>query len=85
MRFVSVPEPGVVELNYTWLPTWIGMNNTLKEQIEQRLGPDFVGRAMTEEVLDELHQRVVALLVEMHPGLPGLRDYLDAIKYVTEQ
>lgn len=81
MRAVYVAGPGKVALNFMWLPTFIGMDNRLKEELEQKLAPIFVGKPMTEETLDEAHDRVVELILEKH-SRPGLRDYLDALKFV---
>ena len=83
MFLVVSPEPGVVELNYTWLPTWMGMNVTLKEEIDRAIGPHAVGRPLTESVLLELHDRAVAFLVQKYPGIEGLGDYLDSLKHVS--
>ena len=84
MRVVVATDPGVVELNYTWLPTWIGMNHAIKKQIEEQLSPLFVGRTLDDSTLDEMHQKVVAFLVEKHPSLVGLEGLLNALSEVKE-
>jgi hypothetical protein len=81
MRAVVVTEPGKLELNYMWLPTFIGMSNRMKMELEQKLAPELVGKELTEGMLDLAHERVVDFILEKFP-LPGLRDYLDAIKFV---
>ena len=83
MRAVIRTAPGVVELNFMWLPTFVGMNAQLKKEIEERLKPKLEGRPL-EETLDDAHEMVIDFLVERFPALTGLRDYLDAMKYVTE-
>ena len=65
-----------------WLPTFIGHNSRLKREIEERLGPEFKGRELTEETLDEMHTRVIEFICEKFP-LNGLRDYLDSVKFVS--
>lgn len=78
-----MPEPGVVELSYMWLPTFIGMNTVLKKEIETLVGPLLVGRPASDDVLDEAHELIVDFLVKKFP-FPGLRDYLDALKFVAD-
>lgn len=85
MRFIVRTGPGVVELNYMWLPTFCGLNAQLKKRIEEELAPALQGKEMTDEVLDAASDRVVDILCEMHEALPGLRDYLDAIKFVQDK
>lgn len=81
MRAVVSTEPGKLELNYMWLPTFVGMNGAMKKTLEEKLVPELVGKPMTEETLDFAHDRVVELILEKFP-LDGLRDYLDALKFV---
>jgi len=83
MRLVVSPETGVVELNYTWLPTWIGINTPLKNELEKALADKLVGKPLTEEVLDEAHDLVVDFFAQRFPSMKGLRDYLDSLKFVT--
>lgn len=81
MRLITVTEPGKVEFNFMWAPGFIAFNSRLKMELEEKLGPELVGKEMTEATLDWAHERVVDFLLEKFP-LPGLRDYLDAIKFV---
>ena len=80
MRFV-LPTDNAVELNYMWLPSWLGHNQKLKEDIEKEIGPKVVGREMTEEVLEEANQMVIEYICEKYQ-VPGLKDYLDGLKFV---
>ncbi len=82
MRFVVHTGPGQVELNYLWLPTWIGMNKQIKEEMEAALAEKVEGRPLTEDTLDEVHTEVVDWLSKRFTSLPGLFDYLDAVKHV---
>jgi hypothetical protein len=83
VRLVVQTEPGRVELAFMWLPTWLGMNAPLKEEIEKAIAPELEGQPMTGEVLDRAHARVLDLLEAKFPGIEGLRAYLDAIRQVA--
>lgn len=74
-------DNGVLELNYMWLPTFIGMNVALKRDIEKDLAAKFQGRPETD--LAQMHEELIDYLVTKVP-LPGFRDYLDGIKFVQE-
>jgi len=82
MRLVVATEPGVVELNFMWLPTWLGLNPNVKKELEAELRPMLVGQALTDELLQQAHDHTLAYLVKRHPEMEGLRDYLDALKFV---
>ena len=84
MRAVVQTWPGRLELNYMWLPTFVGLNGRMKTDLEEKLGPELLNKEMTDEVLDFAHDRVVEYLIEKFP-VPGLRDYLDALKFVQER
>lgn len=81
MRCVQLVDEGVLELNYMWLPTWIGQNSTLKKEIEVVLKGKILGRPATEEVLDEAAALVVSYLSNKYQ-IEGLFDYLDGLKFV---
>jgi hypothetical protein len=81
MRFVTETEPGVIELTWTWLPTFIGMHTAMKKEIEAKVSPLLVGKGATDEVLDAAHDKVIEIICEKFQ-LPGLKDYLEAIKFV---
>lgn len=80
MRFVTVDGKSVT-LNYMWLPTFIGMSTAAKKALEQDLRGKIEGTDLTEENLDAVHEMILDWLVARYP-LPGLRDYLDGIKFV---
>ena len=67
-----------------WLPTFIGMNAKLKTEIEERLKPKLEQRVLNDDTLDEAHEMVIEFLEERFPALEGMRDYLDAMKYVID-
>lgn len=81
MRFV-IASGNAVELNFMWLPTWIGHNHAVKLELEKAIGPHLVGRELTEDVLDEAHQMVLDFLTKKFAQVPGLRHYLDGIKFI---
>lgn len=85
MRAVVAIGPGELELNYMMLPTFIGMNATLKKEIELALKPKIEGQPWTDGSLDQAHDLVVDFLVKRFAAIPGLRDYLEALKYVTDR
>lgn len=85
MKLVVVPEPGVLELNYMWLPTWIGINTPLKQELEAALRTKLVGKDLTEASIDEAHDLVVDFFSTKFPNLVGLRDYLDSLKFVQDR
>lgn len=79
MHAVVMTLPGVLELNYSWLPTWIGMNSALKREIEEVLRSEFEGKPVD---LARAHQTVVSFLTTKFPAIVGLEDFLDGLKFV---
>jgi len=84
MRAVVVVGPGELELNWTFLPSFIGMNALLKQELEKALKPLIEGQDWTESSLDRAHDLVLDYLTKKFSGLQGLCEYLDALKYVAE-
>ena len=82
MRTVVLTEPGLLELNWSWLPTWIGMNSTLKKEIEVECAKGVVGKEATDATLEAINDQVIAFLESRFPNIEGLRDYLDGLKFV---
>jgi len=85
MRAVVAVAPGELELNWTFLPSFIGMNATLKKELEEALKPLIEGQAWTESSLDQAHDAVLDFLEKKFPALRGLRDYLEGLKYIADQ
>lgn len=81
MRVVTV-NGLVVELNYMWLPTWLGQNALFKQQLESDLREQIEGLELTEHNLDKIHTMVLTYIVEKNPHVRGLFDYLDGLKFV---
>lgn len=82
MRFVERTGPGKLELNYMWLPTWIGMNEALIRELEEELGKTVIGKVLTDELLEVAHQQLLSILRAKFPQQAGLLEYLDGIKFV---
>lgn len=82
MRFIERTGPGKLELNYMWLPSWVGMNEALIREIEELLSATIVGQDITEETLELAHQAVLEIIVNKFPAITGLFAYLDGIKFV---
>jgi len=81
MRAVIATDQGVVEVNWMWLPTWIGMNAKLKKEIEDKLKEEVVGRTTGDDDLEAIHGRVLEYLQEKF-RIQGLDDYLDGLKFI---
>lgn len=83
MRLVIVEGPGVVALNYMWLPTWLGQNAQFKKELEQALRFSIVGTELTEEGLDKINIQILEYIANRFPHFEGLEDYLDGLKFVA--
>ena len=81
MRLVHLTAPGRLELNFMWMPTWLGINKDAKEIIEGELRSKVVGMGTTEDELDVINDMVMEVLMTKYP-IEGLRDYLDGLKFV---
>jgi len=82
MRTVVRTQEGVLELNYMWLPTWIGMNSIVKADLERALGESIVGMEMSDDTLNKVNDMVIDHLVKTNEHIEGLGDYLDGLKFV---
>jgi hypothetical protein len=85
MRAVVVTGPGRVELNWTWLPYFISQDTRWKQTIDDKIQPLIVGKPLTNELLDLVHEKVLDLICERHPVIEGLRDYIDSLKYIRDR
>lgn len=85
MRVVVAVDEGVLEVNWMWLPTFLGINSLLKAEIEKELKDKIVGRLMDDRTLDYAHDLVMEFLRTKYAAIQGLTDYLDALKYVSYQ
>lgn len=82
MRLIQLTAEGRLELNWMWLPTWLGMNGAVLDKVEKSLAPKIRGVEVTEQTLDDFNTVVLDELVTQFPELGGLRDYLDGLKFV---
>ena len=82
MRLIHFTGEGRLELNYMWLPTWIGLNGALLKEIETEIGPKVKGLAATEDNLDAVNLMVLKTIISKFPTLDGLHDYLDGLKFI---
>ena len=81
MRLVAV-NGRIVELNYMWLPTWIGQNAQFKQQLEADLRSQIEGLELTVDNLDKIDTMVLNYIIMKFPHINGLFDYLDGLKFV---
>jgi len=81
VRTVVLVEQGVLELNWTWLPTFIGMDAIARKDMRD-VAKQFEGKEISEQVLDEAHSIVCDFLVARYPAIGGLRQYLDGLKFI---
>jgi len=77
----------VVELNWTWLPTWLGHNPVIKAEIEEHIrawmGNQPQPLLMVDETLEAMHYEVLEFLRSKFPEEPrGLIPFLEGLKYV---
>ena len=84
MRLVERTEEGTVEFLWMWAPVWIGQNAVLKKELEAHIAPLVVGKPLDDGALDYAHDAVLDFIEKKFPTIPGLRDYLDAIKFVDD-
>lgn len=84
MRLVVVEGKGEVALNFMWLPAWLALNTTFKQELEERMQPLLVGKELTEDTLDLAHEEVLNFIEGKFAMFEGLRDYLDSIKFVRQ-
>lgn len=82
MRAIIDVGKGTVELNYMWLPTFIGMNAVLKQQMEKDLQAELRGVQLDDAGLDRAHDLIVDYVVKKFPHIKGLDLYLDALKFL---
>lgn len=82
MRLVHLTAPGQLELNFMWMPTWLGINKAAKEAIEAELKSKVAGLPATDENLDAINDMVLEVLALKYDRVEGLRDYLDGLKFV---
>lgn len=81
MRVVTATDEGAVELNWMWLPTWLGMNAKFKKELEDKFKEKIEGRPLDEGTLDDIHNEVLDFISNKFQ-VKGLYDYLDGVKFI---
>lgn len=81
MRLITRTRDRELELNWMFLPTFMGMNLQLKREVEAELAR-YRGRTVTEDLLNEMHEFVLQYLLGKYP-LNGLEAYLRALENVA--
>ncbi len=66
-----------------WLPTWVGMNTRLIDELDKHLSKMFVNKVLSDALLDEAHHEVIRFLEKRFPQVEGMFDFLDSIKFVN--
>lgn len=67
-----------------WLPTFIGINNATMLELGRDLTNEFLHTQTTERQLDMIDVWIVDWLCKKFP-IPGLREYLSALKHVSAE
>ena len=83
IRLIVGTDPQTVEINYTWLPTWLGLNEQLISKLADRIRPLAVGRVIDDDTLTVLENRLILLLVQEFPYIEGLDVLLRAVHNIT--
>lgn len=81
--------PGELQINYAWLPNWMGQNRLIVEELENNVLIPLVAENSTlnaDEACREGHIRVCEYLDKKYQalGLAGMFDFLDAVKFVHQ-
>jgi hypothetical protein len=84
VRLVHKTESGKLELNWMWLPTCVGMNPAFVKDLDTRLRDLAVGRALTEELHDQMDATVIEAVCSYFPGVQGIDEYLNGLRHVKE-
>jgi hypothetical protein len=86
VRVVHETAPGVVELNWMWLPTWLGQNTQFKREVEEHVGEWMKEHGpikLDEDGLDLLQGLIMNFIQEKFPKEPsGLMKYLEGLAHV---
>lgn len=83
MRLVVATDPGTVEINYTWLPTWIGLNAQLLRRMADRIRPFARDRVLDDATLEALETSLIRMLCEEFPHVKGLDALLRGVCHVS--
>ena len=84
-RLVVRMDPGTVSINYTWLPTWIGLNTSLMLRATDKLRKEHLNKPLTDELLARMEGELIEFLVSEWPNIHGLRELLFATSRVKAE
>lgn len=85
MRVVQVAKDGALELNWMWLPTFIGQNFGVCKELASVWKVWYPnGFLSTEENLEAIHIKTIEWFAAKF-NLEGLYDYLKAIEHVVQE
>ena len=82
MDLVIPTGDGNVEINFSWLPTWLGLNQPMLSQISSKMFESFVGRTIDAECIAQMNTEVIRLLCEEFSAINGLDTLLKALEHV---
>jgi hypothetical protein len=80
--------PGELQINYAWLPNWLGLDRAVVEELEEKVLVPLLESAQFEnadQACLEGHYRVCKYLAAKFPQHEGLFNFLDALKFVTQK
>ena len=84
MRVVQFDEvTGTLNLNFMFLPTFIGQNPIVQKELKVELSNRFAMKAATPALLDEIHCWIIQWFKDKFQ-IPGLEKYLRAIEEVQD-
>lgn len=85
MRVVHVAKDGAIEVNWMWLPTFIGQNYMVLRELGDAWKERFPNGVKSDETgLDEIHNFTIDWLCQKF-AIPGLKEYLQAIENIQEE
>jgi len=82
MLLVVATDPETVEINYTWLPTWLGLNAQLLDRLAKKVRATSVGKPLTPELLYRVHEGIIAALAQEFPSMENLDLHLRSLENV---
>ena len=79
MRAIIKNKEGHHELNWMWMPSFIGHNRRLKMKMDEKLSEHLVGKT-----LDQCHELILDWIQAEFPRITGLRQYLSGLAHVED-
>lgn len=88
MKLVVETDPGVIELNWMWLPTWLGHNAEFKKEVELHILEWVKSQGMvttSSEDLERMSNEVLHFILMKFPEPRGLDLFLKALRHVDDR